>query len=61
MKIKAAVVFEKGQPFQIEELELDPPKTNEVLVRVTACGVCHTDEAARQMTLAGYVPVGIRA
>ena len=51
MKIKAAVVFEKGQPFQIEELELDPPKTNEVLVRVTACGVCHTDEAARQMTL----------
>ncbi|NMA24811.1 MAG: NAD(P)-dependent alcohol dehydrogenase, partial [Clostridiales bacterium] len=42
MKIKAAVVFEKGQPFQMTELELDAPKHGEVLVKITACGVCHT-------------------
>ncbi len=56
MKIKAAVVFEKGGPFQIKELELDPPKTNEVLVRVTACGVCHTDEGARQQAFPVPLP-----
>ena len=56
MKIKAAVVFEKGQPFQIKELELDAPKTNEVLIKVTACGVCHTDEGARQQALPVPLP-----
>jgi aryl-alcohol dehydrogenase len=48
MKIKAAVVEEKGQNFQIVEMELDEPEYGEVLVRVAACGVCHTDEVARQ-------------
>jgi aryl-alcohol dehydrogenase len=48
MKIRAAVIEEKGQDFQIVEMELDGPKTGEVLVRVSACGVCHTDEVARQ-------------
>ena len=56
MKIKAAVVFETGQPFEIKEVELDAPKTNEVLVRVTACGVCHTDEGARQQALPVPLP-----
>ena len=46
MKIKAAVVYEKGAPFVIEELELDDPKAGEILVKVVACGVCHTDEGA---------------
>jgi aryl-alcohol dehydrogenase len=56
MKIKAAVVFEKGGPFQIKEVELDPPKTNEVLVKVTACGVCHTDDGVRQQKLPTPLP-----
>lgn len=56
MKIEAAVVFEKGQPFQIEELELDAPKFDEVLVKVTACGVCHTDEVARQQIIPVPLP-----
>ena len=61
MKIKAAVVLEKGQPFQIRELELDDPRANEVLVRVTACGVCHTDEGARQQALPVPLPAVFRA
>jgi aryl-alcohol dehydrogenase len=53
MKIKAAVVREKSGPFLIEELELDEPRENEVLVRMVACGLCHTDLVARDQ----YLPV----
>ncbi|MBU2703334.1 aryl-alcohol dehydrogenase [Sporomusaceae bacterium BoRhaA] len=56
MKIEAAVVFEKGQLFQIKELQLDAPKLNEVLVKVIACGVCHTDEVARQQIIPVFLP-----
>jgi aryl-alcohol dehydrogenase len=47
MKIKAAVVREKSGPFSIEEMEIDSPRENEVLVRVAAVGLCHTDLVAR--------------
>ena len=40
MKIKAAVIEKAGDPFKITELELADPKKDEVLVEVTACGVC---------------------
>jgi aryl-alcohol dehydrogenase len=53
MKIKAAVVYEKSQPFQIEELELGEPRDDEVLVRIAATGICHTDLAGRD----GYLPI----
>ena len=43
MKIKAAVAFEAAKPLVIEELELGGPKAGEVLVRLVATGVCHTD------------------
>lgn len=56
MKIEAAVISEKGQAFQIRELELDPPQSNEVLVKVSACGVCHTDEVARQQIIPVPLP-----
>jgi len=56
MLIKAAVVHEKGQPFQIEDVEIDEPKQNEVLVKVVACGVCHTDEVARQQIIPVPLP-----
>ncbi len=38
------------------ELELDPPKYNEVLVKVSVCGVCQTDEVARQQIIPVPLP-----
>ena len=43
MNITAAVIREKSQPFIIEELELDDPRPDEILVRIVAVGLCHTD------------------
>src|SRR3954452_17873731 len=43
MKIKAAVLHAPKSPFQIEELTLEPPHAGEVLVRIKAVGVCHSD------------------
>ena len=43
MKTRAAVLHRVGEPLVIEELELQPPKANEVLVRVHAAGVCRSD------------------
>ena len=56
MKINAAIIEEKGQPFRITEMELDPPEYGEVLVKVSACGVCHTDEVARQQIIPVPLP-----
>jgi aryl-alcohol dehydrogenase len=53
MKITAAVVREKSQPFAIEELELDDPREDEVVVRIVGVGVCHTDLIVRDQ----YYPV----
>ena len=43
MRIRAAVLREPGRPVAIEEVELDPPKRDEMLVRIAAAGVCHSD------------------
>jgi S-(hydroxymethyl)glutathione dehydrogenase/alcohol dehydrogenase len=43
MKIRAAVLEGFGEPLEVQELDLAEPKAGEVLVRLTACGVCHTD------------------
>jgi Zn-dependent alcohol dehydrogenase len=43
MRIRAAVLREPGRPVAVEEVELAPPKADEVLVRVAAVGVCHSD------------------
>lgn len=43
MKIQAAVFYEVGVPFKIETLDLEPPRAGEVLVKVAAAGVCHSD------------------
>ena len=45
-QIKAAVVREKGGPFSIETLSLEGPRRDEVLVKVVATGLCHTDMVA---------------
>jgi len=47
MEIKAAVVFETGGEFRIEQLELTDPNDDEVLVRIVGVGICHTDLAGR--------------
>ena len=44
MKTKAAVLWELNAPWTIEEIDLDPPGPGEVLVRMSASGMCHSDE-----------------
>jgi aryl-alcohol dehydrogenase len=53
MKTKAAVVFERSGKFTIDEIEISEPNDDEVLVRVVATGICHTDLAAREQ----YLPI----
>jgi len=55
MKTRAAVAWEAGKPLEIEEIDIDPPKAGEVLLRNVATGVCHTDA----FTLSGEDPEGI--
>jgi NDMA-dependent alcohol dehydrogenase len=44
MKTKAAILWEVGKDWSVEEIELDPPKEGEVLVKMAASGMCHSDE-----------------
>lgn len=55
IKSRAAVAFGPDQPLQIVEVDVAPPKAGEVLVRIVASGVCHTDA----FTLSGEDPEGI--
>src|ERR671916_2276097 len=57
MKIRAAVLEEFGQPLNVTELDLADPGPGEVLVRLVACGVCHTDMyTASGADPSGYAP-----
>ena len=55
IKSRAAVAFAANQPLQIVEVDVAPPQAGEVLVRIIATGVCHTDA----FTLSGADPEGI--
>src|SRR5262249_28048599 len=44
VKTKAAILWEIGKEWSVEEIELDPPKDGEVLVTLAASGMCHSDE-----------------
>lgn len=55
MKSRAAIAWEAGKPLVIEEIDVAGPKAGEVLVRIAATGVCHTDA----FTLSGKDPEGI--
>jgi len=55
MKSRAAVAWEAGKPLVIEEIDVIGPKAGEVLIRMVATGVCHTDA----FTLSGDDPEGI--
>jgi S-(hydroxymethyl)glutathione dehydrogenase/alcohol dehydrogenase len=54
IKTRAAVAWGPGQPLSVEEVDLMPPQKGEVLVRIVATGVCHTDA----YTLSGKDPEG---
>ncbi|MEO0481739.1 MAG: alcohol dehydrogenase catalytic domain-containing protein [Planctomycetota bacterium] len=57
MRIRAAVLEEFGKPLQVQEVDLAAPRAGEVLVRVKACGVCHTDlYTASGADPSGYAP-----
>ena len=57
MKIRAAVLEEFGQPLVVQEVDLAGPAAGEVLVRLVACGVCHTDlYTASGADPTGYAP-----
>jgi S-(hydroxymethyl)glutathione dehydrogenase/alcohol dehydrogenase len=57
MKIRAAVLEEFGQPLVVQEVDLQEPQAGEVLVRLVACGVCHTDlYTASGADPTGYAP-----
>lgn len=43
MKARAAILRDYEKPFSIEEVDIDPPKADEVLVKIAAAGVCHSD------------------
>jgi S-(hydroxymethyl)glutathione dehydrogenase/alcohol dehydrogenase len=57
MRIRAAVLEEFAKPLVVQEIELDGPGPGEVLVRLAACGVCHTDlYTASGVDPSGYAP-----
>jgi S-(hydroxymethyl)glutathione dehydrogenase/alcohol dehydrogenase len=55
MQTRAAVAWEPGKPLSIESVDIAPPRKGEVLLRLVASGVCHTDA----YTLSGADPEGI--
>ncbi len=55
MKVKAAVAWKVNTPLSIEEVDLELPKKGEVLIKIVATGVCHTDA----FTLSGADPEGL--
>src|SRR3954467_1258363 len=57
MNITAAVVDEKSAPFALRELELEAPRSDEVLVRIVAVGICQTDLHVRDQDYPVPLPV----
>jgi Zn-dependent alcohol dehydrogenase len=55
--VTVAVVREKGARFQIERASIDPPRPDDVIVRVVATGVCHTDMLVRDQDYPVPLPV----
>jgi alcohol dehydrogenase (nicotinoprotein) len=58
MRTRAAVLRKAGTPWEVTELELDPPKANEVLIQMEAAGLCHSDEHIRARGTARLPLVG---
>lgn len=56
MDIQAAVIHEPGSDYKLENITLDKPKENEVLIRIVASGICHTDLSAQNQNLPVPLP-----
>jgi len=57
MKVRAAVAYEGKPSFSIEELEMTDPGSENILVRMVGCGLCHTDVKARDGMMGVPMPV----
>ncbi len=57
MRTRAAVLREHDTAWSVEEIELDPPRAGEVLVKTMAAGMCHSDEHAFDRTIATPLPM----
>jgi aryl-alcohol dehydrogenase len=57
MKIRAAIARDKGAPLSLEDIEIEEPRPDEILVKVAATGVCHTDIVVRDGMLPTPMPV----
>ena len=57
MQIKAAVTREANAAFVIEDVHIEAPRCDEILIKVLACGICHTDELARIQALPVPLPI----
>jgi S-(hydroxymethyl)glutathione dehydrogenase/alcohol dehydrogenase len=55
--MKAAILFETKKPFELADIEIDKPAPREVLVRIKACGLCHSDWHCACGDLPSAVPV----
>lgn len=53
MKTKAAILWGLDQDWSVEEVELDDPKKGEVMIKLAASGLCHSDEHLRT----GDIPI----
>ncbi len=56
MKTRAAIARELNGPWSVEEIDLDSPRAGEVLVKLKASGMCHSDEHVITGDLAGATP-----
>ena len=59
MKTRTAVLYAAGEPIRVEEIELDPPKEHEVLVRMVAAGICHSDHHVATGEMPAYLPMAL--
>ena len=55
--MKAAICYEFGKPLVIEEVQIDPPQTGEVKIKLAATAICHSDVHLLQGEWGGEVPV----
>jgi S-(hydroxymethyl)glutathione dehydrogenase/alcohol dehydrogenase len=57
MKTRAAILRTAGKDFEVTELDLDPPKAGEVLIKYVAAGLCHSDEHLRHGDIVPRFPL----
>src|SRR5271167_380759 len=57
MKIRAAVARSPNAPLHMEQIDLESPRDNEVLIRLVAVGICHTDIAMRDQVFPVPQPI----